>query len=168
MNSAGSGTPLHFAGWKDFGQEGSSDKPILVTEGALKADAVNKFRPEYFAVAGGGVSCAHEIIVNISRGKTLYLAFDSDYHENPVVVRQLARFLKLRFDDSRKNVLSAETKILDWSRAAKGIDDALLIGEKLKELLIADWFSALNEQSREEVKNVWESGDKCSYFKSDR
>lgn len=68
--------------------------------------------------------------------------------------------MKLRFDDNRKNILPAETKILDWSRAAKGIDDALLIGEKLKELTIADWFSALNERSREEVKNVWETGDK--------
>jgi len=159
MNSAGSGTPLHYAGWKSFGRRDYHGKPILVTEGALKADAVNKFEAEYFAIANGGVSCAHEIIVNISRGKTLYLAFDNDYHENPAVVRQLARLLKLRLDDNRANDTPAATKILVWERTEKGIDDALLKGERLDEITILDWFSAPNEQYREEVRKVWEESE---------
>ena len=155
LNSAGSGTPLHYAGWRDFGQLDYYSKPILVTEGAIKADVVNCFRPEFFVIANGGVSCTHEIIVNVSRGKTLYLAFDNDYHENPAVAHALARFLKLRLEDCRTNQIPAETMILAWSRAQKGIDDALLSGEKLDELTITDWYCALGEKSREEVKNVW-------------
>lgn len=155
LNSAGTGAPLHYASWKSFGRIDFHGKPILITEGALKADVVNKFQPEYFAIAAGGVSCAHEIIVNISRGKTLYLAFDNDYHENTSVIRQLARFLKMRLDDNRENGPSAKTKILTWSRSEKGIDDALLKGEKLEDLTIAEWYSALGDKSRAEVRTVW-------------
>jgi hypothetical protein len=156
-SSAGSGTPLHYAGWKIFGQTEFRFKSLLVTEGALKADVVNRLRSEFFAIANGGVACAHEIIVNVSRGKTLYLAFDNDFHENPAVVRQFARILKRRLKGGRENRLSPETKILSWSRAVKGIDDALLQGEELEEMTVADWFSVLNDESREEVKNVWET-----------
>lgn len=155
-NSASSGTPLHYAGWKNFGSKGYFDKPILITEGALKADVVTRLQPKFFAVANGGVSCAQELIVNISRGKTLYLAFDNDYHENPSVVRQLAKLLKLRLHDNRINLSESATKILAWTRAEKGIDDALLKGERLNEITILDWYSALNERCREEVRNVWE------------
>lgn len=155
-NSAGSGTPLHFASWKNFGREGFAGKPVLVTEGALKADTVARLRPEYLAIAGGGVNCSQELIVNVSRGKILYLAFDGDYHENPLVARQLARLLKLRLDDNRKNDSHAPTKIFVWARASKGIDDALLKGEKLNEITILDWFSALDEKCREEARKVWE------------
>jgi hypothetical protein len=48
------------------------------------------------------------------------------------------------------------TKILSWTRAEKGVDDALLKGEKLEALNIPDWFSALDENCRAEVRNVWE------------
>lgn len=89
----------------------------------------------------------------------LLLAFDNGYHENPAVVRQLARLLKLRLDDNQGNGFYAETKILAWSRKEKGIDGALLRAGKLEELTIADWFSALGEESCEEVRNVWESQD---------
>ena len=159
MNSAGSGTPLHYSGWKSFGRLDFSGKPILVTEGALKADVVNCFRPDFLAIAVGGVSCSQELIVNVSRGKTLFLAFDNDYHENPAVVRQLARLLKLRLDDNRTYESPAATKILVWERTEKSIDDALLKGERLDEITIPDWFSALDERCRQEVRNVWETQD---------
>ena len=155
LNSAGSGTPLHYAGWRHFGRENFSSLPVLVTEGALKADVVAKLRTEFFAIANGGVSCSHDLIVNVSRGKTLYLAFDSDFSENLAVVRQLARLLKLRLDDNRNNQSSAATKILVWARTEKGVDDALLKGEKLNEITILDWFSALDEKCRNEARKVW-------------
>lgn len=158
-NSASSGTPLHFADWKSFGRKEFFNKPILITEGALKADVVTTLRPEYFPVANGGVSCAHDLIVSISRGKMFYVAFDNDYHENPAVVRQIARLLKLRLDDNKINGSLAPTKILLWARKEKGIDDALLKGEKLNEITILDWFSALGEESREEVRKVWDGGE---------
>lgn len=154
-NSAGSGTPLHFAGWKNFGREDFSGKPVLITEGALKADTVAKLRPEYFSIANGGVSCSQELIVNVSRGKTLYIAFDGDFQENSAVARQLARLLKLRLDDNQNNQSFAATKIFVWTRTEKGIDDALLKGEKLYETKILDWFNALNEECRDEARKVW-------------
>ena len=160
MQSAGSGTPIHYANWKDFGRADFSGLPVLVTEGALKADVVNRYCPDVFAVANGGVSCSQELIVNVSRGKTLYLAFDNDYHENPAVVRQLARLLKVRLDDNRKSLSPASTKIFSWARSEKGIDDALLKNEKLDEITIVEWFSALDEQCREEVRKVWEENEK--------
>lgn len=166
MNSAGSGTPLHFAGWKCFGRGDFFEKSLLVTEGALKADVVTNLHSRFFAIANSGVSCAQELIVSISRGKDIYLAFDNDYHENPAVVRQLARLLKLRFIDSRENNLTSETKILSWSRRSKGIDDALLSGEKLDELTIADWLSELTETSREEVSKIWETSNLIDLLKS--
>ena len=155
LNSASSGTPLHYAGWKSFGQLDFTAKPILVTEGALKADVVNKLRPEFFTVASGGVSCSQELIVNVSRGKTLYLAFDSDFSENPAVARQLARLLKLRLDDNQNIQTPAATKIFVWARTEKGIDDALLKGEKLYETSILDWFAALDEECRDAARKVW-------------
>lgn len=153
---ASSGTPLHFAGWKSFGRENFFAKPLLVTEGALKADVVTNLHSNFFAIAGGGVSCSHELIVGASRGQDIYLAFDNDYQDNPAVVRQFARLLKLRLTDNQVNNLTAETKILAWSRRSKGIDDALLSGEKLDELTVTDWLCELNEASREEVGKIWE------------
>ena len=58
MKSAGLGTPLHYARWKNFGRKDFSGLPVLVTEGALKADTVAQLRPEYLAVANGGVNCS--------------------------------------------------------------------------------------------------------------
>lgn len=155
-NSAGSGTPLHFAGWRNFGRGDFTGKSVLVTEGALKADTVACLRPEYLAIANGGVNCSQELIVSVSRGKTLYLAFDGDYRENPVVARQLARLIKLRLEDNRKIESFPPTKIFVWAREAKGVDDALLQGEKLYEMTILDWFSALDEKCRDEARKVWD------------
>lgn len=155
-NSAGSGTPLHFADWRNFGRVDLARKPVLVTEGALKADTVARLRPEYLAIANGGVNCSQDLIVSVSRGKMLYLAFDGDYRENPVVARGLARLIKLRLDDNRKIESFPPTKIFVWAREAKGIDDAILKGEKLNEMTILDWFSALDEQCRDEARKVWD------------
>lgn len=153
MNSAGCGTPLHYAAWKTFGAAINTNKPILITEGALKADVVNRLRPDFLAVATGGVACAHELLVNVSRGKAVYLAFDSDCRENPAVARQLAKLLKLRFDDVGNK---AETKILVWTENEKGVDDALLKGEDLREISFAEWLSALGEKCRDEVLKIWD------------
>ena len=156
QNSAGSGTPLHYASWKKFGQTNFTDRPVLITEGALKADVVAQLKSEFFAVANGGVNCSHDLIVNISRGKTLYLAFDNDYHENQMVIRQISKLLKLRLADNQMNKTKVLTKILTWARTIKGIDDALLQSEKLEQISILDWFSLLDQQSRLEVQKIWE------------
>jgi hypothetical protein len=134
-----------------------TNKPLLVTEGALKADVAARFKPEFFAIANGGVNCSQEIIARVSRGKPLYLAFDTDWKENPLVARALGKLLKLRLDENRNNqTIAPQTKILTWTRSEKGVDDALLKGAELKALNIPDWFSALDEKCRAEVRKVWE------------
>ncbi len=154
MESAGSGTPLHFAGWKMFGRM-KENQPIIVTEGALKADVAACFLPDYFTLASGGVSCSHDLIVNLARGKSLLLAFDNDYQDNPAVMRQLAKLIKLRLQTGIEQETQDSTKILGWSRAEKGIDDALAKGEKIYTLEIGEWFSALEEDARAVVQKVW-------------
>ncbi len=155
-NSASSGTPLHFASWKNFGQKDNFGLPVLVTEGALKADTVASLTSEFLVIAGGGVSCSQDLIVKLTQGVPLALAFDNDYRENPAVARQLAKLLKLRFGDNRKNNVKAATEILVWSHAYKGVDDALLNKEKVQTVNILDWFSSLDKNCRIEVRQVWE------------
>ncbi len=46
--------------------------------------------------------------------------------------------------------------MLAWSRNEKGIDDALMSGEKMDELEIPDWFSALDKNARMVVQKVWD------------
>lgn len=154
--SAGCGTPLHYANWRDFSAL-SRLRAVLVTEGALKADAVKIHLPDFYVVANSGVNCAHEVIINISRGKPVFVAFDKDYHENAAVVRQLARLLKMRLDDNRERQNFAATKILTWSGAEKGIDDALLNKNHLTELSALDWFQTLSPPARTEAAKVWET-----------
>ncbi len=146
MQSAGSGTPIHYANWKDFGAA-CSNRPVLITEGALKADVVAKFCPHFLIVANSGVGCAHEIIARITRGKKVSLAFDNDYHENPAVIRQLAKLILLisYFDDSKVSVKN--TAILIWERSYKGIDDALLNAAKIVEVSLAEWIGNLTTEN---------------------
>lgn len=153
-NSAGSGTPIHFADWKKFGQANLTDLPVLVTEGALKADVVAKFKTEVFAIANGGVNCSHDLIVNISRGKTLYLAFDSDYQDNPVVLRQLVKLLSLRNISDNSHLFFENTKLLSWDCKFKGIDDALLNDSDIYVNSLPDWIDTLSVGNRITVRQI--------------
>lgn len=154
MQSAGSGTPIHYANWKDFGAA-CSNRPVLITEGALKADVVAKFCPHFLIVANSGVSCAHEIIARITRGKKVSLAFDNDYHDNPAVIRQLAKLILLisEFDDSKVSVKN--TAILIWDRSYKGIDDALLNAVKIFEVSLAEWIYNLTTENRKMIEQTF-------------
>nr|MBA2493266.1 hypothetical protein [Acidobacteriota bacterium] len=59
-------------------------------------------------------------------------------------------------DDNQTKKAEISTKILTWTRTEKGIDDALLKGEKLGKISLLEWFSALDNQSRIEVQKTWE------------
>ena len=135
MNSSGGGAPLHFASWKTL-ENSNSEKSLLITEGALKADAAARFLPRFYALVCSGMGCSYDLIINISRGKSLFLAFDNDYQDNPAVLRQLIRLLQLRFADYQTTNLQFPTKILHWDIKYKGIDDALLNSSKILELTI--------------------------------
>lgn len=154
MQSAGSGAPIHYANWRNFGAD-CSDRPVLITEGALKADVVAKFRPHFLTVANSGVGCAHDLIARITRGKKVCLAFDNDYHENPAVIRQLAKLILLisEFDDPE--FINKHTVILIWERRYKGIDDALINAADIVESSLDEWICNLTTENREIIEQTF-------------
>lgn len=117
-----SGTPLHFACPNTF----SSRKPILITEGALKAETVQVFKPEFSVISLAGVSCSHKEIIRATRFSSVLIAFDSDYQYNRQVARHIAGLLEMRFADAKQYGYDSQTNFLVWSDKHKGIDDALL------------------------------------------
>jgi hypothetical protein len=154
MQSAGSGTPIHYANWRDFGAD-CLDRPVLVTEGALKADVVAKFCPQFLTIANSGVGCAHDLIARITRGKKVCLAFDNDYHENPAVIRHLAKLILLisEFEDSKS--INKNIVILIWEQRFKGIDDALLNAAKIVEVSLAKWICDLTTENRKIIEQTF-------------
>lgn len=154
MQSAGSGTPIHYANWREFGAD-CLDRPVLVTEGALKADVVAKFCPQFLTVANSGVGCAHDLLARITRSKKVCLAFDNDYHENPAVIRQLSKLILLisEFEDSKS--INKNIVILNWERRFKGIDDALLNVAKIDEVSLAKWICDLTTENRKIIEQTF-------------
>ena len=154
MQSAGSGTPIHYANWRDFGAD-CLDRPVLVTEGALKADVVAKFCPQFLTVANSGVGCARDLIARITRGKKVCLAFDNDYHENPSVIRQIAKLILVISELNDTNLIIRNTVILVWERKFKGIDDALLNAAKIFELSFSEWIWNLSAENRRTIEQTF-------------
>ena len=154
MESAGSGTPIHYANWKDFGAA-CLNRPVLVTEGALKADVVAKFCSQFFIVANSGVGCAHDLIARITHGKKVCFAFDNDYHEKPAVIRYLAKLILLISDFDDIKSFTENIVILKWERRFKGIDDALLNAAKIVEVSLAEWICNLTTDNRKIVEKTF-------------
>lgn len=169
QNRVTCGTPLHFA--RGFDQdEIRDDATILVTEGALKADTIRVFKPDVQVVAVSGVSCAHREIVETARAKQLLIGFDADYHENPQVVRQLARLVRTRLEDAREFGYHSAVKILAWNRAFKGLDDALLNRQTITAITIYKWLASLSADCRRIALKVFKFDEPLvnSYLKSEQ
>lgn len=152
-----SGSPIH---WTAFPGETISckDLPILVTEGALKAEAFVRLRPPMRAIATAGVGVAHAEIVRALRGCDAIIGFDSDHRENAQVCRQLARLIAEREQDALVTGQKNNTSIVIWD-GAKGIDDAVRANLRLRVLGIAEWSQTLTGKSAEEVADVWRHRD---------
>jgi hypothetical protein len=144
------GSPLHFASYSN-----QLNKPILITEGALKAGTVQKFRTEYDILANAGVTCSHQEIVTAARSRKLFIAFDADYYENIYVARALARLLNSIFEDALLMKVQPRIKILTWNRKIKGFDDALLQNTSINSISPLEWFSLLTVICREEVRDYY-------------
>lgn len=146
-----SGTPIHFA----FApQRLSGGETVVITEGALKADTLVRFRPKARVIATSGVSCSHNEIVEAARRYNALIAFDADHRINPAVCRQLARLIVQRHRDSTKHGLSVSTKILFWN-GPNGIDDAVRANMKLSALTVSKWYDTLENEPLEEVNRFW-------------
>jgi hypothetical protein len=146
-----SGTPIHFTFVK---QKLPPGETVLITEGALKADTVVRFRPNAHVIATSGVTCSHSELVKAARPYTALIAFDADYRTNPAVCRQLARLIVHRLDDSREQRLRSTTNVLCWN-GPKGIDDAVRANVRLRSLTISEWYATLRNESLDEVNRFW-------------
>jgi hypothetical protein len=139
-----SGTPLHHEGSVRF--RAKTTKTVLVTEGVLKAVAAQRFLPDRYVVASGGVATSHREIVKIARQKILEIAFDADCFTNPHVARALASLIAFRKREQQFLSCDKQTKIIAWDRRFKGIDDALIAGASLKYLEVSDWLGSLTPE----------------------
>jgi hypothetical protein len=146
-----SGTPIHFTFVKD---ELAPGETVIITEGALKADIVVRFRPDARVIATSGVTCSHSELVKATRPYTALIAFDADYRTNPAVCRQLARLIVQRLNDSREQQLRSTTNVLCWN-GPKGIDDAVRANVRLRSLTISEWYATLRNEPLEEVNRFW-------------
>jgi hypothetical protein len=148
---ASSGSPIHFA-FRDG--KCLRDYPIIITEGALKAEAFVTLRPSCRAIATAGVSVAHQAIIEATRGEEVAIAFDSDHRENFHVCRQLSKLIAAREQEVLLTGRKIHTSIVVWD-GAKGIDDAALLNVRLRVIGIMDWMETLRGKSLEAVNDVW-------------
>lgn len=144
------GSPLHFASYDDS----SFDKPILITEGALKAETSVNFFRDFNVLASAGVNCSHdEIVKAVLHHNSIFIAFDSDYYENHYVARALAKLLSSILAQRTPGVHN-RIKILTWSCEYKGIDDALLENVPIISRSIFEWYESIGEKCRNETKLI--------------
>ncbi|MDQ3756111.1 MAG: hypothetical protein M3371_15440 [Acidobacteriota bacterium] len=146
-----SGSPLHFAMCE--GQY-LPDLPVLVTEGALKAEAFIVQRPAMRAIATAGVSVAHAELIAATRGQDVAIGFDIDHRQNEKVCRQLAKLIAEREQDAVSAGHKTTTSIVIWD-GPKGIDDVALANVHLRVVSVAQWCRTLTGKPLEEVKDVW-------------
>lgn len=144
-HGTGSGSPLHFTFRLSDLTEG---EPIVIVEGALKADALFVLRPDLHIVATAGVSANHESLIELTRGRLVLIAFDQDYHTNAAVCLRLAALIAGRW---RSEGTLANTRIAVWDRSAKGIDDAALRKLPITSISVQQWFSQLSQDFQQKV-----------------
>ena len=146
-----SGSPIHFA---LRGDKCLPDLPVIVTEGALKAEAFVALRPACRAIATAGVGVAHQAIIEATRGEEIAIAFDSDHRQNAQVCRQLGKLIAEREQDAHISGRETKTSVVVWD-GAKGVDEAVLQNLSLHVVTISEWRETLRGESLEEVKEVW-------------
>lgn len=145
-SGCGPGAPLHHAD-----PHPGLDKPVLVTEGALKAATAQRFLPDRYVVGNSGVATSHREIIETARRRALEIAFDNDSFTNSHVARAMASLIRLRYEDQRSFVYDDEVRVLTWGRSLKGIDEALLAGLQLKRLTVAEWLKCLSPECQEQA-----------------
>jgi len=146
-----SGTPIHFTFRPS---EYPAGNIVIITEGALKAETLVRFRSKARLIATTGVSCSHAHIIEAARPYNALIAFDADHRTNSAVCRQLARLIAQRSKDSMEHGLATTTKIVFWT-GPKGIDEAAQEGIQFTTLTISEWYSTLRNQPLEEVQRFW-------------
>ncbi|MEK6283038.1 MAG: hypothetical protein AABN95_21985 [Acidobacteriota bacterium] len=146
-----SGTPIHFTFRP---RDLLPNETVVITEGALKAETLVRFRPKAQVIATTGVSCSHTHIIEAARPYNALIAFDADHRTNSAVCRQLAKLIAQRSKDSIAHGLTTTTKIVFWN-GPKGIDEAAQQDIQLTTLTISEWYATLTNTPLDEVKRFW-------------
>jgi hypothetical protein len=138
----GSSSPLHF---KFNLADLPRDARIVIVEGVLKADVLFAIRPELYIVATPCVTANHGALVELTRGRPVWIGFDQDYYSNETVCFHLASLVARRL---RRERTLATTRIASWDAHVKGIDDAAARNLPITSISVRRWLDRLSPQFR--------------------
>lgn len=147
-SGVGSGSPLHFVTYSPA----FTQKPLILTEGALKAATTHLFKPEFDILANAGVTCSHSQLIEAAKFRQIFFAFDVDYFENYFVAFSLAKLINNLALCSPK-IINNKISILTWNPKYRGIDDALLNQSSLDSVNVREWFFSLSGDFQTSIKN---------------
>jgi len=142
-HGTGSGSPLHF---KFRLADLPRDAWIVIVEGALKADVLSTLRPELYIVATPRVTANHDVLVELARGRLVWIAFDQDHYSNETVCFHLASLVARRL---RRERTLATTRIASWDASVKGIDDAAVRNLPITSISVQRWLDRLSPRFRQ-------------------
>ncbi len=141
-HGTGSGSPLHF---KFRLADLPRDAWIVIVEGVLKADVLHALRPELYIVATPCVTANHATLVELTRGRLVWIAFDQDHYSNETVCFHLASLVARRL---RRERTLATTRIASWEASVKGIDDAAVRNLPITSISVQRWLDCLSPRFR--------------------
>jgi hypothetical protein len=142
-HGTGSGSPLHF---RFRLADLPRDAWIVIVEGVLKADVLSAIRPELCIVATPCVTANHGALVELTRGRSVLMAFDQDFYSNETVCFHLAALIARRL--WRERTL-ATTRIASWDSRVKDIDDAAVRNLPITSISVQQWLDRLNPRFRQ-------------------
>jgi hypothetical protein len=142
-HGTGSGSPLHF---RFRLADLPRDAWIVIVEGVLKADVLSAIRPELYIVATPCVTANHDAIVELTRGRLVWIGFDQDHYSNEKVCFHLASLVARRL---RRERTLATTRIASWDTSVKGIDDAAVRNLPITSISIQRWLNRLSPRFRQ-------------------
>jgi hypothetical protein len=142
-HGTGSGSPLHF---KFRLADLPRDARIVIVEGVLKADVLFAIHSELYIVATPCVTANHCALVELTRGRSVLMAFDQDLYTNEAVCFHLAALIAMRL---RRERTLATTRIALWDAKVKGIDDAAVRNLPITSISVQQWLDRLSPRFRQ-------------------
>ncbi len=108
------------------------------------ADVLSARRPELYIVATPCVTANHDALVELTRGRLVWIGFDQDFYTNETVCFHLASLVARRL---RRERTLATTRIASWDARVKGIDDAAVRNLPIKSISVQRWLNGLLRRS---------------------
>ena len=118
----------------------------MIVEGVLKADVLSTIRPELYIVATPCVTANHGALVELTRGRPVWIGFDQDHYSNETVCFHLSSFVARRQQHERT---LATTCMASWDSCVKGIDDAAVNNLPITAISVQRWLDRLSPRFRQ-------------------